>query len=77
MSDFTCSRCGRHDEQMEKSPLPGKLGEQLHTHTCNACWEEWDEAQVMLINEHRLNLAVAQHYEMLISEMNAFLKLAS
>ena len=75
MSDFSCKRCQKTDHQMSDSPVPGKLGKILQANTCSDCWQEWDEAQVMLINEHRLNLAVAQHYEMLINEMKTFLKL--
>ena len=68
MSQFTCLRCGKN-EAMSASPVPGKLGQKLLERTCAACWHDWDEAQVMLINEHRLNLAIAQHYEVLIGEM--------
>ena len=68
-----CTRCGS-TEQMTESPVPGKLGEKLVHRTCQKCWDEWDDARVMLINEHRLNLAVPQHFEVLMGEMRTFLQ---
>ncbi len=75
MSDFKCLRCGAV-EPMQEKPVPGKLGDTLLSNTCQKCWDEWDENQVMLINENRLNLSVPQHFEMLISEMKIFLNIA-
>lgn len=73
MSTFKCTRCGS-TEPMHESPVPGKLGQTMLAHTCDKCWNDWDNMQVMLINEHRLNLAIMQHYEMLIGEMRKFLQ---
>jgi Fe-S cluster biosynthesis and repair protein YggX len=50
-----CSRCGRQAAALTKPPLPGKLGAELQARVCADCWAEWQKAEVMVINELRLN----------------------
>lgn len=71
----SCSRCGSSAPGLERAPLPGLPGQQVLAQTCRACWEEWKGAQVMLINEQRLNVVNPEHYEALIREMTTFLNL--
>jgi Fe-S cluster biosynthesis and repair protein YggX len=40
-----------------------------------ACWDEWKETQVKLINEYRLNVVDPKHFERLMQEMRTFLNL--
>lgn len=56
-------------------PLGGKLGEEIQRKICAPCYAEWEEMQVIILNEYRLNLAIPQHYEVLIGEMRRFLNL--
>ena len=72
---MTCSRCGQTAEPMPQPPFPTPLGEVIHRHVCRACWQEWLRAQVMLINEYRLNLVDPQARRLLEEQMRAFLKL--
>ena len=72
---ITCSRCGRQTEAMDPPPLPTALGQEVQQKVCRACWQEWLRAQVMLINEYRLNLVDAQARRALEEQMRAFLKL--
>ena len=72
---FTCKRCGAGQPQLEKKPLGGKLGAEVLANICGNCWSEWDAMQIKIINEYRLNLAVPQHFDMLVDEMKNFLRL--
>ena len=58
MNDKTpiqCSRCGRQAAALQKAPMPGPFGEEILTKTCIDCWNEWQKAEVMVINELRLD----------------------
>lgn len=72
---FQCKRCNSDGPRIERKPLGGKLGETVMEAVCARCWAEWDELQLKIINEYRLNLAVPQHFDMLVDEMSNFLAL--
>jgi len=72
---FQCSRCGNTEPQLEEKPLGGKLGERIQQNVCAPCWEEWDQQQLMIINEYQLNMAVPQHFDMLVAEMLKYFQL--
>lgn len=74
---FVCKRCGANTGQLDKKPLGGQLGNIVLANICSFCWSEWDAVQIKIINEYRLNLAVPQHFDMLVDEMKNFLKLKS
>ena len=71
----SCSRCGSSAAGLDRAPLPGLPGQRVLTQTCKSCWEEWKGMQVILINEHRLNVVNPEHYDELIREMTTFLNL--
>ncbi len=73
--EITCSRCGRTAQRMEQPPLPTAAGREVQEHVCQACWQDWLRAQVMLINEYRLNLVDPQVRTQLEAEMRRFLQL--
>jgi Fe-S cluster biosynthesis and repair protein YggX len=75
MAEITCSRCGSLAPGLPKAPLPGADGRAVLEQTCLACWDEWKETQVKLINEYRLNVVDPQHFERLMQEMRTFLNL--
>jgi len=72
---FACSRCGKSEPRLSAKPLGGALGQEVLDRVCAACWDDWDELQLKIINEYRLNLAVPQHFDMLVEEMRNFLGL--
>ena len=75
MGRVVCARCGAEAEQLPRAPLPGAAGQKVLGRTCASCWEAWKRAQVMLINEYRLEVLNPAHYERLLAEMEAFLGL--
>ncbi len=75
MATITCSRCGATAEPMAECDLGGKLGETILAHTCPACWKQWEQQRVMVINEYRLNLGNPAHFDTLLRAMKEFLRL--
>lgn len=75
MSDIECARCGNTAPPLANAPFPGALGRQVHERTCRACFREWLDAQVILINENRLDGADPAHVATLMDQMRTFLNL--
>jgi len=76
MAMVQCSRCGNTAEGLERPPLPGPAGEQVHAETCRACWQDWLSMQVKVINEYRISPAEPEQYDFLVAQMRTYLNLA-
>ena len=50
MAIVTCSRCGRQAEGLARAPLAGQTGQAVLANVCAACWREWSQESVNLIN---------------------------
>lgn len=70
-----CSRCQRTAEALAAPPLPGPVGEEIRDRVCADCWAAWEHAEVMVINELRLNFMDPQAQEVLEAHMREFLGL--
>ena len=77
MATITCSRCHRETEGFGKPPLPGQWGEEVQAHSCEACFQDWMNTEIMIINEYRLDLSVPRNQDLLNAEMAKFLSLPS
>ena len=76
MDETRCSRCSSVlSARLERPPIPGPVGARVLERVCPACWREWMEAQVRVINEYRLLPSDPQHYEYLLTQMKSFLNL--
>ena len=75
MADVTCRRCGQTRQGLPRAPMPGALGTTIQQTVCAACWEEWTKAEVMVINELRLNFMDPAAQQTLESHMREFLAL--
>jgi Fe-S cluster biosynthesis and repair protein YggX len=73
---FTCKRCGAVEGQFEKSPYPGPFAQLILENTCEACWNAWMDASLIMLNEYRLNLLDPKHAEMYDKQLLMFLKLS-
>ena len=72
----SCVRCRRDDvARLEAAPIPGPLGEEVRTKICNDCWNEWLQAEIMVINEFRLNFMEPRANEILVRHLREFLAL--
>jgi Fe-S cluster biosynthesis and repair protein YggX len=70
-----CARCGRQAPRQSRAPFPGELGEELLREICADCWAEWQQAEVMVINELQLNFMDPRAQEVLVRHMREFLGL--
>ena len=77
MSVVHCRRCGLDKPPLSRAPLPGALGQEVLANTCADCWHEWERAEVMVINELRLNFMDPAAQETLERQMREFLALES
>lgn len=77
MSDsIHCVRCGRADAPaLGKPPLRGALGDEIAGRVCADCWQEWQRAEVMVINELRLNFMDPEAPKVLETHLRQFLAL--
>jgi len=75
MADVTCTRCKTVRPGLARAPLPGEPGSIILANVCAACWREWLATQVKYINEYRLSPLDPKHYEFLLEQARAFLKL--
>jgi Fe-S cluster biosynthesis and repair protein YggX len=75
-ADFHCARCGRAGaRRLARPPLPGAPGREVQAEVCADCWGEWTRAEVMVINELRLNFMDPSSQEVLDRHMREFLHL--
>jgi Fe-S cluster biosynthesis and repair protein YggX len=75
-ADFHCVRCGRAGApRLRRPPLPGAAGREVQAQVCADCWAEWGRAEVMVINELRLNFMDPAAQEVLNRHMREFLHL--
>ncbi len=70
-----CERCGRQAPGATSVFYGGALGEQIRTRTCADCWAEWQQAEVMVINELRLNFMDPKSQDVLAQQLRQFLLL--
>jgi len=73
MSTITCVRCQRELPPMEQAPYPGELGEEIVGKICGNCWIEWQTAEVMVINELRLDFMDPRSQDILVQQLREFL----
>jgi Fe-S cluster biosynthesis and repair protein YggX len=72
MPPLTCRRCSLEKNGLDSPPFNDELGRLLHAGVCADCWKEWQEAQIKLINEHRLSLGNPKSQEFLMGELKSF-----
>ena len=71
---FVCTRCDRSDQgRIARNPFPGELGTRIAAEICAACWEEWKQRQMLLINHYGLKLHEAQAREFLYKNLRIYL----
>lgn len=59
-----CVRCGTTREGAGKV-LPGALGDEIAAKVCAACWAEWLQQQIRVINHYALRPALKEDREKL------------
>ena len=72
---WSCRRCGNAEPRLTEAPFPGPLGAEIAAHTCAKCWAEWQKAEVMVINELKLNFMEPSAQDVLARHLREFLLL--
>jgi Fe-S cluster biosynthesis and repair protein YggX len=70
-----CGRCGRQAAGATGVFYGGALGDEIRAKVCADCWAEWREAEVMVINELRLNFMDPKSQDLLAEQLRQFLML--
>ena len=84
MSDFKCNKCGGTSDAtssatgaavqpMAEIPFQNDYWKRIQEVCCSACWKEWQEMEVKVINEYRLNMIERDHRQQLKRFMQDFL----
>jgi len=74
-NEITCSRCARTAPPAQKVTYGGKLGEEIRTNVCADCWTEWQNMEVIVINELRLDFMDPKSLEVLTKKLREFFQL--
>ncbi len=67
--------CRKYNETLpglQAPPYPGAKGIEIYEQVSAKAWQQWQANQLMLINEHRLNLMDAATRQWLEGEMDKF-----
>ncbi len=70
-----CVKLGEELPGLEKPPFPGETGDKIYEKVSANAWAMWQDMQIKIINEYRLNLGDKKDYETLIKQMLLFLNL--
>jgi Fe-S cluster biosynthesis and repair protein YggX len=74
--EITCRRCAKSGAPPLKHRIPFKaLRPMLLESLCAACWSEWEQTEVRIVNEYRLNFLVPEHRAALERACREFLAL--
>lgn len=68
-----CVRCRQEKPGLDRRVYPGELGERIQRSICADCWREWQQMEVMVINELRLNFMQPESQDILVQQMREFL----
>ncbi len=76
VTQVECARCDRQGPGATGVFYGGALGDEIRARTCADCWAEWHEAEVMVINELRLNFMDPRSQDVLAEHLRQFLMLS-
>ncbi len=77
MSERTvkCAKLGKDLPGLDKPPFGGDLGKKIFETVSAEAWRGWQDMQIKVLNEYRLNMANPKDYQLLVEQMMAFLNL--
>ena len=70
-----CLKFGKELPGLEKPPFPGEVGKRIFDGISADAWKQWQDMQMKVLNEYRLNLGNPKDYQVLVEQMMAFLNL--
>jgi Fe-S cluster biosynthesis and repair protein YggX len=71
------SRCGLAGDapHAHRVPFPPAVRERVLGAICASCWKEWEDMEIKVINEYRLNFMEPEHRALLQKTCLEFLNL--
>jgi Fe-S cluster biosynthesis and repair protein YggX len=73
LTNVRCTRCGHERAQIDSAPFRDELGARIHESICQACWDEWLQRQMQLINHYALDVRTDEARDFLRRNVEAFL----
>lgn len=70
-----CIKLGKEMPGLEKPPFGGDVGRRIFDSVSKEAWSMWQDMQIKIINEYRLNMGEAEDYQKLIEQMLMYLNL--
>ncbi len=74
--EIYCPVLGKQAPALLVPPFPGKLGQELVEKVSQAAFAQWQELQIKLINEYRLDLSQAKDRQQLLKHLREFFHLS-
>ena len=68
-----CKKYGKELPGLAAPPYPGAMGQDIFNNVSAQAWQDWQNQQVMLINEKHLSMASADDRRYLQEQMRRFL----
>ena len=66
MSEIDCVRCEETTVGVQGLiTFAGEFGDEVRSRVCQACWDEWSEMQIKVLNEFRLHMGEASHRKLI------------
>lgn len=75
MADVQCVKCHNAGEPIADPIFMGRLESEIKAKICKACWKQWENMRVMVINEYHVNLGDESGRELVKKQMMSFLNL--
>lgn len=75
MADVQCVKCNNAGEPIADHIFMGRLESEIKAKICKACWKQWENMRVMVINEYHVNLGDESGRELVKKQMMSFLNL--
>ena len=71
----SCVRCQKPGDAppAHRIPFAPAVKEKVAASICASCWKEWEEMEIKVINEYRLNLLSPQGNQVYETHMKEFL----
>jgi Fe-S cluster biosynthesis and repair protein YggX len=71
---ISCKRCGNKNVvALASTPFNNPLGERIKAEICQDCWKSWLAQQQRLINHYGLSTMDAEHRQILMQNLKAYL----
>ena len=70
-----CKKLEKSLPGLAKPPFAGEMGQKIFDNISAQAWAMWQEMQIKVLNEYRLNMGNPKDYQVLVEQMLAFLNL--